>query len=194
MRWQSACSRPAATSPSTTARAARSSRSRRSARRSSTRRRRSRDRDIVFSTVSASDDLIAVTTGPDGVLERRNEARSSLIDCSTRLRGSARAESAKRRARRGTAMLSAPVSGNAKVGRGRHAHDRRLGPARRVRNRPSPISRRSGRVSPMSARASSRAWSRSATTSCSASSPSALPRSRCSQKSAACRACASSSS
>jgi 3-hydroxyisobutyrate dehydrogenase-like beta-hydroxyacid dehydrogenase len=72
-----------------------------------------RDRDIVFCTVSTSSDLIAVTSGPDGVL---GEARSPkvLIDCST-VSEEASAEVRSLAAKRGTAMLSAPVSGNAKV-------------------------------------------------------------------------------
>ena len=71
------------------------------------------DRDIVFSTVSASDDLIAVTTGADGVLGAQR-CPKLLIDCSTvSEEGSNQVREAARR--RGTAMLSAPVSGNAKV-------------------------------------------------------------------------------
>jgi 3-hydroxyisobutyrate dehydrogenase-like beta-hydroxyacid dehydrogenase len=72
-----------------------------------------RNRDIVFSTVSASDDLIAVTCGPDGVL---GEERSPqlLIDCSS-VSEQASARVRAEAERRGTAMLAAPVSGNAKV-------------------------------------------------------------------------------
>jgi 3-hydroxyisobutyrate dehydrogenase-like beta-hydroxyacid dehydrogenase len=72
-----------------------------------------RDRDIVFTTVSASDDLIAVTLGEAGVLGA-DRAPKLLIDCST---VSAEASQQVRAAalERGTAMLSAPVSGNAKV-------------------------------------------------------------------------------
>ena len=72
-----------------------------------------RDRDIVFSTVSASDDLIAVTSGDDGVLGK-DRSPKLFIDCST----VSEEASAKVRAAAeelGTAMLSAPVSGNAKV-------------------------------------------------------------------------------
>jgi 3-hydroxyisobutyrate dehydrogenase len=71
------------------------------------------DRNIVFSTVSTSDDLLAVTSGADGLLGG-DSAPQLFIDCSTvseeaaeRVRRSAAA--------RGTEMLSAPVSGNAKV-------------------------------------------------------------------------------
>jgi 3-hydroxyisobutyrate dehydrogenase len=72
-----------------------------------------RGRDIVFSTVSASQDLIAVTTGPDGVLDV-DRSPQLLIDCST---VSEEASNQVREAalKVGTQMLSAPVSGNAKV-------------------------------------------------------------------------------
>jgi 3-hydroxyisobutyrate dehydrogenase-like beta-hydroxyacid dehydrogenase len=71
------------------------------------------DRDIVFSTVSASNDLIAVAAGADGVLGELR-APKLLIDCSTvSEEASAQVRAAARL--RGTAMLSAPVSGNAKV-------------------------------------------------------------------------------
>jgi 3-hydroxyisobutyrate dehydrogenase-like beta-hydroxyacid dehydrogenase len=72
-----------------------------------------RDRDIVFSTVSTSNDLIAVTSGPDGVLGETQSPRL-LVDCST-ISEEASAELRVLAAKRGTAMLSAPVSGNAKV-------------------------------------------------------------------------------
>lgn len=71
------------------------------------------DRDIVFSTVSASDDLIAVTQGPNGVL-RGDSSPQLLVDCST-VSEEASAQVREAAAARGTAMLSAPVSGNAKV-------------------------------------------------------------------------------
>ncbi|MFI9724004.1 NAD(P)-dependent oxidoreductase [Streptomyces sp. NPDC052396] len=68
------------------------------------------DRDLVFTMVSASADLLAVTTGQDGVL-RGEVAPGVLIDCST---VSAEASSQVRRAglERGSAFLAAPVSGN----------------------------------------------------------------------------------
>ncbi|HEY5569238.1 MAG TPA: NAD(P)-dependent oxidoreductase [Gammaproteobacteria bacterium] len=72
-----------------------------------------RDRDIVFSSVSTSNDLIAVTSGPDGVLGETQSPRL-LVDCST-ISEEASAELRVLAAKRGTAMLSAPVSGNAKV-------------------------------------------------------------------------------
>ena len=71
------------------------------------------DRDIVFSTVSASDDLIAVTRGPNGVL-KGDLTPQLLVDCST-VSEEASAQVREAAAARGTAMLSAPVSGNAKV-------------------------------------------------------------------------------
>ena len=41
------------------------------------------DRDIVFIMVSANDDLIEVTTGPQGVLSNPDHAPKILVDCST---------------------------------------------------------------------------------------------------------------
>jgi len=72
-----------------------------------------RDRDIVFSTVSASNDLIAVATGEDGVLGRDQSPRF-FVDCST-VSKEASAEVRAEAERCGTAMLTAAVSGNAKV-------------------------------------------------------------------------------
>ena len=71
------------------------------------------DRDIVFTMVSASDDLKQVTLGKDGVLAG-GKAPGILVDCSTvseEASGEVRAAAAKR----GTAMLASPVSGNGKV-------------------------------------------------------------------------------
>lgn len=71
------------------------------------------DRDIVFTTVSTSDDLLEVVAGPHGVLSAA-DTPGLLIDCSTvseEASGQVRAGCAER----GTQMLSAPVSGNAKV-------------------------------------------------------------------------------
>ena len=71
------------------------------------------DRDIVFTTVSASDDLVAVTSGPEGVLGG-TRAPQLLVDCSTvSEEASAGVRAAAKKAR--TEMLSAPMSGNAKV-------------------------------------------------------------------------------
>lgn len=72
-----------------------------------------RDRDIVFSTVSASKDLISVASGESGVVGE-DASPKLLIDCST-VSEEASAEVRALAAKRGTAMLSAPVSGNAKV-------------------------------------------------------------------------------
>src|SRR4051812_3132361 len=41
------------------------------------------DRDIVFTMVSTSDDLVEVTLGPQGVLSRPGRAPKILVDCST---------------------------------------------------------------------------------------------------------------
>lgn len=71
------------------------------------------DRDIVFSTVAASDDLVAVTCAEGGVL-RADAAPRLLVDCSTVSEESSAAVRREAEAR-GTVMLSAPVSGNAKV-------------------------------------------------------------------------------
>ena len=71
------------------------------------------DREIVFSTVSASDDLIAVTEGPNGVLSG-DLSPDLLVDCST-VSEEASAQVREAATRRGTGMLSAPVSGSAKV-------------------------------------------------------------------------------
>lgn len=69
--------------------------------------------DIVFTMVSASDDLRSVICGPNGLLSGTSTPRL-LVDCSSvsqeasaEVRGAAR--------ERGTQMLAAPVSGNAKV-------------------------------------------------------------------------------
>jgi 3-hydroxyisobutyrate dehydrogenase len=74
------------------------------------------DRDIVIISVADSDDFVAVTTGPDGVLSNGGRVPSVVIDSSTvsmevseAIRGKAE--------RLGTALLAAPVSGNPKVAR-----------------------------------------------------------------------------
>jgi 3-hydroxyisobutyrate dehydrogenase len=72
------------------------------------------DRDIVFTMVSASDDLKQVTLGKDGVLTIAGKAPRILVDCSTvseEASGEVRAAAAKL----GTQMLASPVSGNGKV-------------------------------------------------------------------------------
>jgi 3-hydroxyisobutyrate dehydrogenase-like beta-hydroxyacid dehydrogenase len=70
-------------------------------------------RDIVFVTVAASHDLEEVALGPNGVLTA-NQQPKILIDSSTvSEESSAKVREAAQR--RGTQMLAAPVSGNAKV-------------------------------------------------------------------------------
>jgi 3-hydroxyisobutyrate dehydrogenase len=72
------------------------------------------DREIVFIMVSASEDLLGVTLGPDGVLSRRDRAPKILVDCST-VSQEASAELRAAATERGTQLLAAPVSGNGKV-------------------------------------------------------------------------------
>jgi 3-hydroxyisobutyrate dehydrogenase len=70
-------------------------------------------RAVVFTMVSADADLLAVTTGPDGLL-RQQAAPRYLVDSSTvssQTSEQVRAVAAER----GTVLLAAPVSGNAKV-------------------------------------------------------------------------------
>lgn len=72
------------------------------------------DREVVFVMVSANDDLLEVTTGPQGVLSNPETAPQVLVDCSTvSSETSARVRAAA--AARGTKFLAAPVSGNPKV-------------------------------------------------------------------------------
>ncbi|WP_329063494.1 NAD(P)-dependent oxidoreductase [Amycolatopsis sp. NBC_01480] len=71
-------------------------------------------RDVVFSMVSASADLEEVTSGEGGLFTDPAQAPKVLIDSSTvsaEASALVRAEAAKR----GTALLAAPVSGNPKV-------------------------------------------------------------------------------
>jgi 3-hydroxyisobutyrate dehydrogenase-like beta-hydroxyacid dehydrogenase len=69
--------------------------------------------DIVFTTVSASDDLKAVCLGPDGLLDKSGHPKL-IVDCSS-VSEEASAEVRAAAEKLGTAMLAAPVSGNAKV-------------------------------------------------------------------------------
>src|SRR5215469_2372475 len=71
------------------------------------------DRDIVFTMVSASDDLLEVTLGAKGVLSR-NKVPNILIDCST-VSEEASAQVRSEASKRGVQFLAAPVSGNGKV-------------------------------------------------------------------------------
>jgi 3-hydroxyisobutyrate dehydrogenase len=72
------------------------------------------DRDVVFSMVSTSKDLAAVTTGPDGLLTNPGVAPRIIADSST---VSAEASEILRAAarERGTELLATPVSGNPAV-------------------------------------------------------------------------------
>jgi len=71
-------------------------------------------RDVVFTMVSSSDDLLEVTAGPRGVLSDTDHAPRLLVDFTT---VSMQASAAVRAAgeKRGTEFLAAPVSGNPKV-------------------------------------------------------------------------------
>jgi len=71
------------------------------------------DREVVFTMVAADKDLLAVTVGPGGLLTAATAPRY-LVDSST---VSAETSEDVRRAAaaRGTTLLAAPVSGNAKV-------------------------------------------------------------------------------
>jgi 3-hydroxyisobutyrate dehydrogenase-like beta-hydroxyacid dehydrogenase len=72
------------------------------------------DRDVVFSMVSASADLVEVVGGQDGLLSDPASAPGLLIDCST-VSADASAEVRQATAKRDTDYLAAPVSGNPKV-------------------------------------------------------------------------------
>ena len=71
-------------------------------------------RDVVFTMVAASDDLLEVTTGPNGVLSDPARAPGLIVDFTT---VSMQASAAVREAgeKRGVEFLAAPVSGNPKV-------------------------------------------------------------------------------
>ena len=70
-------------------------------------------RDIVFTMVSGPDDLLQVVSGDDGVLSTPTTPRM-LIDCSS-VSEEASHEVRSVMSQRDATMLSAPVSGNAKV-------------------------------------------------------------------------------
>jgi len=72
------------------------------------------DRDIVFTMVSASKDLLEVTLGSNGLLSRTGRAPRVLVDSST-VSLEASTELRREAEKRGTLLLAAPVSGNAKV-------------------------------------------------------------------------------
>src|SRR5579875_44001 len=69
--------------------------------------------DIVFTTVGTPEDLIAVLTGPDGLMSAA-AAPAVVVDCST-VSVAASAHVRRGLARRGTALLAAPVMGNPSV-------------------------------------------------------------------------------
>jgi 3-hydroxyisobutyrate dehydrogenase-like beta-hydroxyacid dehydrogenase len=71
------------------------------------------DRDIVFTMVSGPADLLQVVSGDEGVLSTLNTPRM-LIDCSS-VSEEASDEVRSLLSQRDATMLSAPVSGNAKV-------------------------------------------------------------------------------
>src|SRR6202012_2649999 len=69
--------------------------------------------DIVFTSITPSPDLVAVTRGPDGLFDAQ-PAPSIVVDTSTvsaEVAAEVRAEATKR----GIGFLSAPISGNANV-------------------------------------------------------------------------------
>jgi 3-hydroxyisobutyrate dehydrogenase-like beta-hydroxyacid dehydrogenase len=71
------------------------------------------DRDVVFTMVAADEDLLAVTVGPDGLLNQATAPRY-LVDSST-VSAETSAQVRQAAAVRGTTLLAAPVSGNGKV-------------------------------------------------------------------------------
>jgi 3-hydroxyisobutyrate dehydrogenase len=72
------------------------------------------DRDIVFTMVAGSDDFKEVAIGPNGVLSRSDAVPRVLVD-STTISQAASDDVRAVAAERGTGVLAAPVSGNAKV-------------------------------------------------------------------------------
>ena len=74
------------------------------------------DRDIVFTIVASSEDLLQVVDGEAGVLSRAPAHPGLLVDLTTvSMQGSA--EVRRRCEAAGTSMLASPVSGNPKVAR-----------------------------------------------------------------------------
>lgn len=86
------------------------------------------DRDIVFTIVGESDDFLAVTTGPNGVLTG-TKAPKILIDCST-VSEEASLAVRKAAAKLGCDLLAAPISGNPKVVKSGKASVAASGPKR----------------------------------------------------------------
>jgi 3-hydroxyisobutyrate dehydrogenase-like beta-hydroxyacid dehydrogenase len=74
-------------------------------------------RDIVFTTVRSSEDLVDAIIGPAGVLSGENgPVPAVIVDCST-VSAEASQHVRERVAARGAALLAAPVMGNPKVAR-----------------------------------------------------------------------------
>jgi 3-hydroxyisobutyrate dehydrogenase-like beta-hydroxyacid dehydrogenase len=74
------------------------------------------DRDIVITSVAGSRDFAEVMTGPQGLLANGNQVPSLVIDTST-VSMDVSQTIREQAARRGSALLAAPVSGNPKVAR-----------------------------------------------------------------------------
>jgi 3-hydroxyisobutyrate dehydrogenase len=72
------------------------------------------DRDVVFTMVAGPDDFKQVVLGPDGILAGDGRAPAVIVDMTT-VSPEAGSEVREEAARRGTALLAAPVSGNPKV-------------------------------------------------------------------------------
>lgn len=72
------------------------------------------ERDIVFTMVAGPDDVMDVTVGDQGVLSRE-DARPKMIVDSTTIDPTTSQELTEQAEKLGTAVLAAPVSGNAKV-------------------------------------------------------------------------------
>ncbi len=72
------------------------------------------ERDVVFTMVAADDDLLEVTLGEGGLLRRPGCAPSYLVD-STTISAQTSERIRQVATQCGTALLAAPVSGNAKV-------------------------------------------------------------------------------
>ncbi len=72
------------------------------------------DRDVVFTMVGGSDDFKEVAIGANGILSRPDVSPRMLID-STTIAQAASDDVRAVASERGTAVLAAPVSGNAKV-------------------------------------------------------------------------------
>lgn len=70
--------------------------------------------DVIFIMVSADKELLAVTTGPDGVLSNDVAAPKVVVDCST-VSSTTSALVRKALSERNVEFLAAPVSGNPKV-------------------------------------------------------------------------------